>query len=182
MKDKTKRTSKFMSYVLRHNPAEINLQLDDNGWVSIKQLIENANDKGKNLTRELIEHVVATNDKKRFSISDDGLMIRANQGHSIQIDLDLKPLAPPDVLLHGTAEKHLGLIMVDGLKKMNRHHVHLSENQNTAAAVGRRYGKLALLKIDAKKMHQNGFVFYKSDNDVWLVDNVPVEFFTLVKN
>jgi len=179
MKDKTKRTSKFMSYVLRHNPAEMNLQLDDNGWVSIKQLIENANDKGKNLTRELVEHVVATNDKKRFSISENGLMIRANQGHSIQIDLDLTPLTPPNVLLHGTAEKHLGLIMADGLKKMGRHHVHLSENKNTASAVGRRYGKLVLLKIDAQKMHNDGFVFYKSDNDVWLVDSVPVSYMVI---
>jgi len=102
--------------VLRHNPQEIDLQLDDNGWVSIEQLINNANSKGKSFTRELIEHVVATNDKKRFSISENGLMIRASQGHSIQIELNLKPLTPPDVLLHGTAEKHLGLIMADGLK------------------------------------------------------------------
>jgi len=182
MKDKTKRVSKFMSYVLRHNPQEIDLQLDENGWVSIEQLINNANSGGKSFTRDLIERVVATNDKKRFSISENGLMIRANQGHSIDVDLALKPLIPPAVLLHGTAEKHLELIMADGLKKMDRHHVHLSENSETASAVGRRYGKLVLLKIDAKKMHENGFVFYKSDNNVWLVDSVPVEYLTIVEN
>lgn len=165
-----------MSYVLRHNPAEIGLELDENGWVSIKQVIDNANARGKKFTRDLIEHVVATNDKKRFSISDDGLLIRANQGHSIHVDLALKTLIPPAVLLHGTAEKHLGLIMAEGLKKMDRHHVHLSENSKTASAVGRRYGKLVLLKIDARKMHEDGFIFYKSDNDVWLVDCVPIEY------
>ena len=176
MKDKIKKTSKFLSYVLRHNPAEIELELDENGWVEITQLITHANNHGKNIDRELIEQVVSTNDKQRFAISEDGKMIRANQGHSIEIKLDLEPSVPPAVLLHGTAEKNLGLITGDGLSKMSRHHVHLSECKKTASAVGRRYGKLVLLEIDTVKMIQDGFQFFKSENNVWLVDSVPAQY------
>lgn len=129
----------------------------------------------------MIEHMVATNDKKRFSISEDGQKIRANQGHSISVDLALEPLTPPDSLLHGTAEKYLSLIMAEGLKKMNRHHVYMSDNKKTASAIGQRYGKLVLLKIKAQRMHQDGFVFYKSDNNVWLVDHVPAEYIDVIK-
>ncbi|WP_444997379.1 RNA 2'-phosphotransferase [Aliikangiella sp. IMCC44359] len=181
MKDKTKRISKFLSYVLRHNPAEIDLELDDNGWVSIKQLIENANSKGKGLTMDIIKHVVETNDKQRFAMSENGQMIRASQGHSINVDLELESLTPPDILLHGSAEKSLGIIMASGIKKMNRHHVHLSEKITTASEVGKRYGKLVLLEIDAKKMHKDGFEFYKSDNNVWLVDYVPAKYIQVIK-
>lgn len=182
MKDKTKRTSKLLSYVLRHNPAELDLELDENGWVSITRLISNANAKGKDITRDLIEKVVITNDKQRFAISDDGKMIRANQGHSIEIKLDLKPSVPPAVLLHGTAEKNLGLITSSGLKKMNRHHVHLSECEKTASAVGRRYGKLVLLQVDTNKMISDGYEFFKSENNVWLVDSVPSQYIRVLQN
>lgn len=182
MKDKTKRTSKFLSYVLRHNPVEIDLELDENGWVSIAQLITNANTHGKDINRELIEQVVVTNDKQRFAISDDGKMIRANQGHSVEIKLDLDASVPPAVLLHGTAEKNLGLITSDGLNKMNRHHVHLSECDKTASAVGRRYGKLVLLEVDTIKMISDGFQFFKSENNVWLVDSVPAQYISVLQN
>ena len=182
MKDKTKRTSKFLSYVLRHNPAEIDLELDENGWASITQLISNANAKGKDITRELIEQVVITNDKQRFAISDDGKMIRANQGHSVKIKLDLEPSVPPAVLLHGTAEKNLGLITSCGLNKMSRHHVHLSECKKTASAVGRRYGKLVLLEVDTIKMISDGYEFFKSENNVWLVDSVPSQYINILRN
>lgn len=181
MKDKTKRTSKFLSYVLRHNPAEIDLVLDENGWVEITLLIEKANNRGKYFTRELIKEVVASNDKKRFSISDDGKMIRANQGHSININLNLEAVEPPPILLHGTAEKNLELILVDGLTKMNRHHVHLTENRATASAVGMRYGKLVLLEVNAARMQMDGFVFYRTENDVWLVESVPTKYINIVK-
>jgi putative RNA 2'-phosphotransferase len=181
MKDKTKRTSKFLSYVLRHNPAEVDLELDENGWVSIEQLINNANTLGKDINRELIKLVVVTNDKQRFAISDDGEMIRANQGHSVEIELDLDASVPPAVLLHGTAEKNLGAITSNGLSKMNRHHVHLSECDKTASAVGRRYGKLILLEIDTIKMISDGFQFFKSENNVWLVDSVPAQYITVLK-
>ena len=182
MKDKTKRTSKFLSYVLRHNPAEIDLELDENGWASITQLISNANAKGKDITRELIEQVVITNDKQRFAISDDGKMIRANQGHSVKIKLDLEPSVPPAVLLHGTAEKNLGLITSCCLNKMSRHHVHLSECEKTASAVGRRYGKLVLLEVDTIKMISDGYEFFKSENNVWLVDSVPSQYINILRN
>ncbi len=182
MKDKTKRISKFLSYVLRHNPAEIDLNLDSNGWVSIAQLISNANAHGKDINRKLIEQVVVTNDKQRFAISDDGKMIRANQGHSVEINLDIEPTVPPAVLLHGSAEKNLGLITSDGLKKMNRHHVHLSECEETASAVGQRYGKLVLLEVDTIKMISDGYEFFKSENDVWLVESVPSQYISVLQN
>ena len=167
--------------MLRHNPAELSLELDDNGWVDISVLIENANNRGKQLTRKLIEEVVATNDKKRFSISDDGKMIRANQGHSIEVDLALEAVRPPSILLHGTAEENLGLILRCGLRKMSRHHVHLTESRTTASAVGTRYGRLVLLEIDAAQMHSDGFVFYRSENNVWLVDAVPTKYINIVR-
>jgi len=176
MKDQTKRISKLMSYVLRHNPAELDLDMDEQGWVSVEQLIDNARSKGKTISLDLVKEVVITNDKKRFSISEDGKRVRANQGHSITIDLSLKAVTPPSVLLHGTATKNLDSIMKQGLNKMNRHHVHLSENKSTALAVGTRYGKPILLKIDAERMADDGFEFYRSENDVWLVELVPAEY------
>jgi len=173
MKDQTKRISKLMSYVLRHNPAELDLDMDTQGWVSIEQLIVNARSKGKTINRDLLETVVRTNDKKRFTISEDGRKIRANQGHSISVDLSLEVVTPPSVLLHGTAKKNLDSIMKDGLSKMSRHHVHLSDNKTTATAVGSRYGKPIVLKIDAERMVEDGFEFYLSENGVWLVETVP---------
>lgn len=168
--------SKFLSYVLRHNPAEIGIKLDEHGWINIDELIDKSNRNGQKITRELLGKVVETNDKQRFAISEDGLSIRANQGHSLKIDLDLLPETPPPVLLHGTAERWLAAIKVDGLKKMSRHHVHLTENHEVARAVGRRYGKLILLEIDSTKMSENGFTFFKTANGVWLVESVPVKY------
>lgn len=176
MKEQTKRTSKLMSYVLRHNPSELDLDMDEQGWVLIDQLISNARTKGKKISIDIVRTAVETNDKKRFTISEDGKYIRANQGHSINVDLALTPVDPPEVLLHGTATKNLDEIMKGGLKKMNRHHVHLSEDQDTATAVGTRYGKPILLKIDAKKMAEDGFDFYRSANNVWLVEAVPSKY------
>ncbi|MCW8877009.1 MAG: RNA 2'-phosphotransferase [Kangiellaceae bacterium] len=176
MKEQTKRISKLMSYVLRHNPSELDLDMDEQGWVLIEQLISNARAKGKKISIDIVKTAVETNDKKRFMISEDGRYIRANQGHSINVDLDLKPVEPPEELLHGTATKNLDVIMRDGLKKMNRHHVHLSEDRNTATAVGTRYGKPVLLRIDTRQMVEDGFEFYLSDNNVWLVDSVPAKY------
>ncbi|TQV87983.1 RNA 2'-phosphotransferase [Aliikangiella coralliicola] len=176
MKNKITKTSKFLSYVLRHNPGEIGIELDENGWVAIEQLIEKSNQKGKDISKALLFEVVETNDKQRFAISSDGAMIRANQGHSIDIELDLKPQTPPDKLLHGTAVKWLDAIKVDGLVKKNRHHVHLTENRAVASSVGRRFGKLVLLEIDAKQMCEDGIEFYVTANGVWLVNSVPPEY------
>lgn len=162
--------------MLRHNPAEIGVELDEHGWVNINALIDKSNNKGRNMTRELLDEVVQTNDKQRFAISEDGLSIRANQGHSLKINLDLSPLSPPTILLHGTAKKSIAAIRANGLKKMARHHVHLTENREVASAVGKRYGKLIMLEINSEKMSEDGFIFFKTANGVWLVESVPVEY------
>lgn len=174
--EKYKRYSKFLSFVLRHKPEEIGIQLDENGWVEISELIEKAKSKGRIYTIELIRSIVESNDKKRFAISEDGERIRANQGHSVKVDLDLQEMNPPKALLHGTAHKNLESIMKNGLDKRERHHVHLTESKTIAAAVGQRYGKVVLLKIDSETMSNQGFKFYRSENNVWLVDTVPTEY------
>jgi len=169
-----KKISKYLSLILRHQPEAIGLQVSDEGWADIEEVIERTN-KFK-LTKQLLETVVETNDKKRFQISKDGLKIKANQGHSIKISLGLEPRTPPDFLLHGTAQRFIESIFDTGLTKQNRHHVHLSEKKQTAISVGSRYGKPALLEINSKQMSLDGYNFYKTDNDVWLVDSVPVKY------
>lgn len=169
------KTSKFLSLVLRHKPDAIGLELDEHGWADIDDLVTKGNASGEtsSLDRALIQKVVASSDKKRFLISDDGLRIRANQGHSIQVDLQLKPATPPEFLYHGTATRFLDSIRKEGLKPQQRQHVHLSMDIETATAVGQRYGTPAILKIKALLMHQQGFVFYLSENGVWLTEQVP---------
>ena len=179
MKNQLTKTSKFLSFVLRHKPDEIGLTLDENGWANINELIEKSVSYGKKINREILEEVVMKNDKKRFVISDDGTSIRANQGHSIAVDLELVPQQPPAILFHGTAERNLELILSSGLKKMQRHHVHLTESTETAKKVGVRYGKPVLLKIKTEPMRRDGFDFYKSENNVWLVDEVPAQYIEL---
>jgi putative RNA 2'-phosphotransferase len=169
------KVSKFLSLVLRHKPDIIGLTLSDEGWVSISELIDKAQSK-MSLSKELIAQVVSTNDKQRFKISDDGLMIRANQGHSIKVDLKLSPKQPPAALYHGTATRFLDSIRKEGLKAGQRHHVHLSADMATATAVGKRYGKVVILEIDAQAMFQQGHKFFLSDNNVWLAEHVPPQF------
>lgn len=169
-----KRKSKYLSFILRHQPDSIGLELSDEGWASIKELIGKT--RKYKLTRELINTVVETNDKKRFLISEDGERIKANQGHSIEVKLELEPVTPPAVLLHGTAERFLESILKEGLTKQKRHHVHMSETQKTAMSVGTRYGKPVLLKVDSKQMHKDGFEFFKTENEVWLVYKVPIKY------
>jgi putative RNA 2'-phosphotransferase len=172
------RVSKFLSFVLRHHPEAIGLTLDANGWVDINELIEKANyhNRANPLTRALIDEVVASNDKQRFAISEDGARIRANQGHSVGIDLQLKPMEPPEVLYHGTATRFLTGILKDGLQAQQRQYVHLSKDIQTATQVGQRYGKPVVLKIKARLMHGQGFMFYLSQNGVWLTDAVPAQY------
>ena len=174
-----KKVSKYLSFILRHQPDSIGLELSDGGWASINELIGKT--RKFRLTREVINTVVETNDKKRFLISEDGERIKANQGHSIEVKLELEPVTPPDVLLHGTAERFLESILKEGLTKQRRHHVHLSENMETSMKVGARYGKPVLLKIDSKRMLEAGHVFFKTENKVWLVENVPAEYLELEK-
>ena len=167
--------SRFLSLVLRHKPDEAAVTLDSAGWCEIDALIAGARQKGHIFTREEIAAVVASNDKQRFALSDDGLRIRANQGHSVQIDLGLQPETPPDTLFHGTVARFLDAIRREGLRKMSRSHVHLSRDQETAAKVGERRGKAIILRIDARAMHAKGHPFFLSANGVWLVEAVPPE-------
>ena len=178
MEKQLKHISKFMSLVLRHKPEEIGLQLDENGWTSVEELITKMNENGVSVDRETINKVVETNDKKRFAFNEDETLIRASQGHSIDIELDLPAAMPPDILYHGTTEKYLESIFKEGLKKQSRQYVHLSITIETAKAVGGRHGKPVILLINARAMHESGYKFYLSENKVWLTDAVPVEFIT----
>ena len=177
MNDKKLTTiSKFLSLVLRHEPQRIGLALDAAGWVAVDELLAQAAQAGRAITRAQLDEVVATNDKQRFAISEDGLRIRASQGHSIAIDLELPPREPPAVLYHGTASRWIASILRTGLDRRSRRHVHLTESLHTATAVGSRYGVPVILRIDARAMAAAGHVFRCSDNGVWLVDAVPVKF------
>lgn len=179
MKTETIEISKFLSYVLRHHPEAIGLELDKGGWASVDRLMECAARDGKKLTQAQIAEVVATNDKKRFSLSDDGLRIRANQGHSIDIELGLTPLEPPEHLYHGTAKQFLKSILKGGLQAQSRHHVHLSQDIETAIKVGQRHGIPVVLEIASKRMNAEGYQFYRSANGVWLTDKVPPQYFEI---
>lgn len=174
-KKQLEKTSKFLSFVLRHKPEAIGLELDPNGWVDLAELMEKASPE-ISLDRDLIEQVVASSDKQRFALSDDGERIRANQGHSVKVDLELKPKDPPAVLYHGTATRFLPSILKEGLRPGQRHHVHLSTDVETARSVGKRHGDPVILCISATEMHLKGHLFFLSDNGVWLTDEVPPAF------
>ncbi|MGB7327630.1 MAG: RNA 2'-phosphotransferase [Rubripirellula sp.] len=171
--------SKFLGLVLRHQPEVVGMELDEEGWLDIAQLIDAANQRGNRLSLELLHEVVATNDKKRFALSDDGLRIRASQGHSVTgVDLKLAETTPPATLYHGTVAPFIESIRSTGLERRSRNHVHLSADEATATKVGSRRGKPIILQVDAAAMHLDGHRFYVSANGVWLVDAVPVEFLT----
>jgi putative RNA 2'-phosphotransferase len=167
--------SKFLSFILRHKPEEIGLQLDPEGWANISELIECAKPQVE-LTFEMIEQVVIESEKQRFKLSDDKTCIRANQGHSVKVDLKLIPVTPPAILYHGTAEQNWGSIIKQGLKPQSRHHVHLSQDRETAIKVGQRHGKPIVLLINSERMQLEGVEFYQSDNGVWLTDVVLPQF------
>ena len=177
MTEQHKKTiSKFMSLVLRHQPQEIGLILDENGWADVIELIQKSAKKGVRFSMVDLEIVVETNDKKRFAFNEYRTRIRANQGHSIEIDLALKPIVPPEFLYHGTAEKSLNAIFENGIQKMNRQHVHLSQDKETALKVGSRHGKPVILTILSEQMYQDGNLFYQSDNGVWLTDFIDLKY------
>jgi len=175
MADALVRTSKFLSLVLRHEPGKIGLQLDPQGWVSIDELLAKAA-RHLPLTNELLHEVVRTSDKQRFAISEDGTRIRANQGHSVPVELGLAPQVPPGQLYHGTATRFVDSIRKQGLLRGDRHHVHLSATTETAVKVGARHGQPIVLIVNAGDMHRAGHVFFQSDNGVWLVEHVPPSF------
>ena len=175
VKRKTK-ISKFLSLVLRHKPEVIGLKLDENGWAKVADLRRGCADYGKPFTVAELEEVVNTNDKKRFAFNETKTKIRANQGHSLEVEIEFEKRRPPVMLYHGTAEKYLGAIFASGLQKMNRHHVHLSVDRETAHAVGARHGKPVIFQIQTAAMIAEGFEFFVSANGVWLVREVPPKF------
>ncbi|ALK98168.1 RNA 2'-phosphotransferase [Massilia sp. WF1] len=172
MKDQIVATSKLLSYVLRHRPDSIGLALDAHGWAGVDELLACLDAHGKRIDRALLERTVAGNDKQRFAFNDDRSRIRASQGHSIAVDLQLREAEPPAVLYHGTASRFLKSILAAGLRAGGRQHVHLSADVATAMRVGARHGFPAVLAVDAARMHADGLAFYQSDNGVWLTGEV----------
>ena len=171
-----KQASKFLSLVLRHDPGQIGLVLDPRGWVDVDDLLAALAGTDNAMTRETLFEIVATSDKKRFSLSDDGTRIRAAQGHSVPVDLGLAPVTPPAVLFHGTASTSVASIMQDGLLPQSRQQVHLSADADTARKVGMRHGRPIILQVMAGQMHADGFAFFQADNGVWLTDHVPAAY------
>ncbi len=170
------RASKFLSLVLRHKPESIGIALDEAGWTEVGPLLAALARRGLRLTRQELATLVASSDKQRFALSADGERIRANQGHSVEVDLRLAPAEPPARLYHGTVAAALPGIRASGLQKRSRHHVHLSADLATAQKVGDRRGAAIILTVRALEMSAAGHLFYRSDNGVWLTDHVPVAF------
>jgi putative RNA 2'-phosphotransferase len=167
------RASKRLSYVLRHRPDSVGLTLDEAGWVDVDALLAALAAHGLALTRAELDHVVATNDKRRFALDEHGMRIRASQGHSVAVELGYEPATPPAELFHGTVERFLAAILTEGLRPGNRHAVHLSPDVDTARTVGARRGRPVVLRVDAAAMAADGFTFARSANGVWLVAAVP---------
>jgi len=176
--EKFKKISKSLSYWLRHHPEDIGIVVTKQGWTDVKDLMQKAAPKIPFDFNEL-KYVVQNNDKKRFSLSEDMCSIRANQGHSIDVELDLLEVLPPKLLYHGTPNVNVDSILKEGLHKGNRHHVHLSKDEETAAKVGARRGKFTILKIEALRMRADGYKIYVSENDVYLADEVPAKYISI---
>lgn len=174
--------SKFLSKCLRHEPEALGLVLEPGGWVPVADLLAGASRIGFAITAEELHQVVAENDKQRFAFDESGLKIRANQGHSTAVDLRLDEVEPPERLFHGTVARFVDAIHTDGLKKMNRHDVHLSKDVQTATKVGERRGKPVILVIESGRMAADGFKFRLSANGVWLTDHVPPRYIRLLED
>jgi len=164
--------SKFLSLILRHDPSKANIVLNVNGWANVKDILSSVH-----LAMNELEDIVDNNNKKRFEFNSDKTKIRARQGHSIQVDVELKQQVPPDILYHGTKTNNVNAIKIHGIMKMKRLHVHLSEDEDTALKVARRFnGNPCIIKIDSKRMHDDNYVFFISNNGVWLTDFVPSKY------
>ncbi|MFK7920328.1 MAG: RNA 2'-phosphotransferase [Bacteroidia bacterium] len=171
-----RRIGKFISLVLRHRPQMIGIALDPEGWTEVEQLLTQLAKHGTTINRQQLDYLAEHNNKTRARYSEDGLRIRAQQGHSIKVELDYEPVAPPEFLYHGTAERFVQSISQSGLNKRKRHHVHMSGDLETASQVGSRHGKLVILEVEAARMHEDGYQFYCTPNQVWLTNMVPVEY------
>ena len=167
------RVSKYLALRLRHDPGSIGLDLDEGGWASVDELVRRACLDGFELTRSEVDEVVRSNTKQRYELDDARTRIRARQGHSVEVDLGLSPIPPPDLLYHGTVTRFLGLIRVEGLRPTARQHVHLSADVETATVVGERRGRAVVLTVAAGRMSADGHLFYRSTNGVWLTSQVP---------
>ena len=172
-----KNTSKFISLILRHQPEVIGITLDEHGWADVQELIDGINrSEGHTLDVELLEEIVRTDEKQRYSFNEDHTLIRANQGHSIPVDVELEEKTPPDILWHGTGEKYVSSINAHGLIPKSRLYVHLSSDMETARKVGSRHGKPIIYEIDCREMAEDGYHFFLSANHVWLTKEVPVRY------
>lgn len=169
---KSDKLSVFISLVLRHKPDAAGIRLDEHGWANVDELLNGINDTGRKINRDILEEIVKTDNKQRYSFNEDKTLIRANQGHSVPVDVELEEQQPPKYLYHGTADRFLSSIMSDGLKPMSRLYVHLSRDEETAVKVGRRHGNPVVLKIRAEDMWNDGIKFYLSQNGVWLTKYV----------
>ena len=173
---------RFLSLILRHHPEEAGIALDEHGWAEVEELLDGVCSTGRQIDRETLERIVREDNKQRYSFNAEHTKIRANQGHSVQVDVELKKMQPPQYLYHGTATRFLPDIQTDGIKKMNRQYVHLSPDYQTAVAVGGRYGVPVVLRVDTGAMAQNGVTFFRSENGVWLCEYVPPEYFCVVED
>lgn len=169
------RTSRYISLVLRHKPEAAGITLDEHGWADVGELIAGVS-KTHPLTMELLEEIVRTDEKQRYSFNEDGTLIRANQGHSIPVDVELARLEPPEVLYHGTGRKYVPSIDQQGLLPKSRQYVHLSTDEDTAVKVGSRHGEPIVYRVQAGRMSADGYAFFKSANGVWLTKNVPAKY------
>lgn len=176
MSNNLTKLSRFLALVLRHQPETIGLQLDAAGWAPVAAVVSGCNRHGQPITLEELRLIVETSDKQRFALSECGTRIRANQGHSIDVDLGYSAATPPALLFHGTASRFVTAIKAQGLQKQKRHHVHLTASREIASAVGSRYGKLCLLVVQSGQMHSDGHEFFRSTNGVWLTDHVPPQY------
>ncbi len=173
--DKTK-LSKFIALILRHEPSAAGITLDEHGWADVSQLINGMNNNNHPIDMKTLEEIVHEDNKQRYSFNQDKTKIRANQGHSINVDVELKKATPPETLYHGTAERFAGLIWSSGLKPQSRLYVHLSKDVESAVKVGTRHGKPYIFTVNTGEMARRGYEFFLSENGVWLTKSVPVEF------
>lgn len=172
----TEKLSKFISLILRHKPEEIGITLDDFGWAKVEDLINGINNSGRKIDMEILEEIVRTDNKQRYSFNEDKTKIRANQGHSVPVNIKFRELEPPNTLYHGTATKAIEGIKQQGIKSMSRLYVHLSKDFETAKQVGERHGKCVVLIINAERMYKDGIKFYLSENGVWLTEYVDPKY------
>ena len=178
---KTNNLSKYISLILRHKPEVIGITLDEHGWANVEDLI-NGISKTNSFNMKMLEEIVSTDEKQRYSFNEDKTLIRANQGHSIPVDVELEKVTPPQYLWHGTAEKYVESIDKNGLIPKSRLYVHLSADKETAIKVGRRHGNPVIYRVHSSEMAQDGFEFYLSKNGVWLTDTVPTKYLDKIPN